>query len=703
MQLLPLTVDVESRSRADIECCGSTKYAKHPSTEVLCVKYGYTVDDVKTWLPGNPIPPEFSDERIPLAAQRAGFEVAMFKHCLPRYGFPSIPNTRWRCSAAMAGYAGLPQGLDKISEKLDLGQWGKDKAGHENMLKLCRPFPKKLPKLPPKKKGDPPRERRKAEPVVLVDGIYEGGEFNNDNMRHLKNIAYCEQDVVAEIVVQSKVPPLPEREQRAWQLHQKINERGIPVDLDLCRGAVEIIKKASARYLEELADITGGAITTADQRDRIVEFCTARGVDMRQNTSKDKKNKEKPNIQEATVTAVLERGGIDETCKRILEIRQLLNSAAVKKFQATIDCADEDWRVRDGHNYYGAGPGRWSGALAQFQNLIRPTLKADKIEAAIPVITAGDYHEIERMSGGDPFLYLANCVRSIILAPPGRKLVVSDFSGIEARKLAWLAGCDGLINLFLSGADPYVSMAGKITGCTPQEIFQHGPDGKIVRDANGEKVYVDGGKRLRQIGKCPFLGCGYQLGWSTLIVNAKKQAGVELDEELSRTIIDTFRSEFPEIPQFWRDIENGAKWCVRKRKKVVHKMFQFRMFGPWLVMRLPCGRELFYFRPRFEKNDEGRDELVYDSPRGTKQLYGGLLTENITQASSRDLLVDAMFRQDAMGLDLFMHCHDETVVECDAADEATPKLVHWTMEQVESWAEGCPVTAETKTSERYEK
>lgn len=656
--------DVETRSRADLECVGSEKYAAHPSTEVTILKYARGMGPVYQWRPGDLVPLDFLDPRVTFAAvQSSGFETLIFRYILtPKFGFPEIPDQRWECVGAMAAYAGMPQGLGKMSDRLELGDQSKDAGGHLNMLRLCKPVG-----------------------AELVDGEFIGGEFDNNPIRHARNRLYCEQDVIAERAAYLQLPKLPPMERRTWLLHRKINSRGVPVDLALCYGARNIIEIATAKHLDELARISGGKITTIDQRERILDFAKERGVSLML------PHDEKENIREETLTELVPTIEQPEV-KRILEIRQLLTAAAVKKYQATIEWADEDWRCRGFSTYYGAGPGRWSGTQAQFQNLKRPDHKQDVIDEAIPRIQRGDYDAVFALSKGDVLGLLSSCVRSIIWFHDGMGRV-SDFSSVEARKVAWLADEENLLEPFRRGEDLYVKMACEILGCTRDDVV----DPQTGKPANPEQ------KRRRQIGKCPFLGAGYQMGWSHLIEVGRKQAGVDLSEELARAIIDTFRGNYPKIPKFWRDIENAAKFCVKTGKTISHPKFRFRMFGDWLIMRIPSGRELFYFQPRFELNEQGREQLVYTSTRGTKQLYGGLLTENITQASSRDLLTDAMHRAEACGLNIVMHCHDELVDEGPADDGERASILHWCMTQVEPWAEGMPMAAETHACERYSK
>lgn len=672
--LWALYVDYETRSRADLDSVGVAEYSKDPTTEILYLCYTLNDGPVQIWHPGEPVPAIFFDPRVFFFAVNAEFEIEITRNIASvLYGFPVLPDSRWVCVSSMAANAGLAQGLAKMSAALELGEESKDHSARLNMLRLCKPVGGKL------------NERT---------GRFEGGEFDNDAERHDRNRAYCGQDVIAERAAAKQLPLLTERERRVWLLHRKINSRGVPIDADLCRGANAIVEEYQAGLVHELGELTDQEITTPDQRDRMIALAERRGVDLRL------PGDDKPNVRKETVERLLPMVE-DPIVKRMLEIRQLLGSAAIDKFRKMLTWAAPDGCIYDALTYFGAGPGRWSGRGPQVQNLFRPKHSEEVIEEAIPLVMRGDLQAIIELSRSvhrdgreDVFGLLSSIVRSTVKAPPGKKFIISDFSGVEARVLAWLANAERLLTLFRNGEDVYVAMAQDIFQCGPDEIV----DPETKKPANPEQ------KRRRQMGKVPFLGAGYQMGWEHLMVVADKQAGVTLTEMESRNIVDTFRGNNPEIPQFWRDIENAAKWVVSNGKPIVHPKFAFRMFGRWLVMRLPSGRELFYRDPRFEPSERRSGmQLVYSSPKGKKQLYGGLLTENIDQASSRDLLVDAMFRMDAMGIDMRMTVHDETVSLCDENDDVTPALVHSLMETVGGWSHDIPITAETHTCVRYAK
>lgn len=251
-----------------------------------------------------------------------------------------------------------------------------------------------------------------------------------------------------------------------------------------------------------------------------------------------------------------------------------------------------------------------------------------------------------------------------------------------------------MLNVFRSGEDVYIGMAMKVLGCKLEDVV----------NPETMKAETPKQKKNRQMGKIPFLGCGYQMGWEKLQLQAKKFVNVDLTEAEARNIVDIFRKEYPEVPAFWRDIENAANWCVKNNsvKPVGNAMFKFRMYKQWLTMELPSGRALFFFKPTFEPSPrfKGQQQLVYQSPKGKKQLYGGLWTENWVQAFSRDLMCDALERCEENFLETILTCHDE-VVTLDKIGSPSP--LHQLMEIVPEWAAGAPIAAETKQMVRYGK
>jgi DNA polymerase len=653
--MIHVHLDLETRSRVDLGTTGVARYARHPSTEVLCAAYAIDDGPVQVWRPGEPVPECFGAERTLFFAHNAAFEAQLCEHVLTaRHGWPEIHLSRWRCTAAMAAFRNLPRSLDKVSELLELGDKAKSKDGRANMLKLCRPHGKG---------------------VKNIAGVYFGGKFNVDPERHEFNEAYCAQDVEAEREITRRLPPLSERMQRLWQVDRIINERGIPVDLDLCRGAVRVLDQAHERGAARLAELTEGEIETPGQTKKIVEYAERYGVRMQDCTAD-------------TVSDLLDCDALPSNVREVLTIRSDLSAASVKKFGAVLAIANEDWRCRDQFNFYSASTGRWAGRGLQPQNLKRCKPPSEELLAAI---TAGDYAAVSDAGGGRPVSALSSVMRSIVCAPVGNTLVHSDFSAIEARMLAWLAGDEDLLDVFREGRCVYSAMAANM----------YGENKEWAEWVAANKDTDPKAKNFRQTGKVAVLGLGYQCGPTQFVTMAKKMAGLTLTLDESANIVELYRSGNPKIVNLWRDLERAAVACVTKKRTIRVGRLRFKMIDDWMAIELPSGRHLFYYRPAVEEGKFGNNQVTYARHGGARGgLYGGLIAENVTQAAAADLLMDAHLRLHDEKLPVVLHVHDSVSVECRDWDTRTPKLVHEAMETLEPWAEGFPIKADTEISRR---
>jgi DNA polymerase len=711
MPIPALFIDFETRSRVSLKRHGISRYARDPSTYVLCLSYGMNPKEVDTWFP--PVGGSMANFKWPpmpdlirfaieqgweFHAHNASFEQHIWWYIMHhQLGWPVVPANKWRCTAAKAAYANCPRALEQVGIWFGLNDDGKDKEGHKLMKSMTTPS-----------------KATKKKPSTFTD----------DSDSHERLRKYNRQDVIAEINVDVRLPEWPEQEQRIWLLDQKINQRGIPVDVDLCKGAMTLFKRAMAGANREIATLTGDVVTKPTQNKRIVDWANRRGVNI-------------GNLRETTVKETLkELKGKDQYAdvSRVLEIRQEAGSAAVKKYQATIDCADNDGRARDLLLYGGAGPLRWAGKKLQPHNFKRgPSAPEDLCQ----LITLGDHEffkdtidklveadeartEEKRIKKNKPDLknfyighstkkdeagnalpqtdvipLLKSAVKSIIRAPRGRKLIISDFSGIEARVLQWFAGNERALQMFRDGQDIYVDMACKIYGCQPEEILD-----MVTREPFPHM------KDRRQIGKVAVLGLGYGMGAAKFVATVWAQVQIKIDLPFAQKVVDTFRESNPEVTNLWNRIERA---CVRTLRTGDHLRFgklETRMDRKWLCIKLPSGRWMHYYGARLIKEDTNYGEryrIRYLQKKGLDETYGGKLVENIVQAASRDLLCDAMFRIDDAGHDIVMHVHDEVVVEVDAKDDKAEAFVHDAMRTVAPWAAGCPVGAETHTSVRYSK
>jgi DNA polymerase len=390
----------------------------------------------------------------------------------------------------------------------------------------------------------------------------------------------------------------------------------------------------------------------------------------------------------------------------VLNLRLEGASAAVKKYVAAVNLADADDRIRESTKYYGAATGRWSGAGIQPHNMKRSKTPDESYYQAI---ATGDY-DLCALLWDNPIDLLKKSVRGIICAPPGRKLVVSDFANIEARVLAWLAGQESMLKTFRASQDVYIASACEIFGYPPADIADwdgHKWKIKAKHSINGVKC-----SDMRQLGKGCVLGLGYGMGAAKFAANVRIQQGLDLDPEFVEGVVKAWRTTNSAITRLWANLNNACIRAIQSKGQGfrVGKLLAYWHKRGYLCIRLPSGRDLFYYQAKLgPPNQWGNPEIMYlDGSKGNAKnawtkTYGGKLAENVTQAVSRDPLVHSMQLIDRGGFDLVLHVHDESVSEVDAGDQDAKPFIHNAMQTLPPWAEGLPLEAETYESRRYTK
>lgn len=649
--MLKLFYDYETRSRVDLVARGLPRYAASPTTQILCMAWAVWDTEVHSllnmpvvhlWAKGEPDPVAFfADlERCEeVHAWNAPFEKTIATEiAVKRMGWPEIPEYKWRCSMAKSRYNNLPGGLDMAGQRLKIKGAAKDKEGKAIMMKLTKPNRK--------------------------------GDFIEDEQMFKRLHAYNRQDVRAEMAADANLIDLPPREQLIWELDRRINERGVPIDMQLCNAAYNMAEEIVEKCNLELERLTGGKVTTTTQVAKLLSWVQDQGVNIAGLT--------KQAVQEA-----LDDPNVPPGAKRALQLRQIGAPASIKKFKAAVDFTSEDGRAREQFAYYQAGTGRWAGRSIQLQNLFRTTAPDSIVEA----IRMGDLELLYAMTD-NPMMALQSSVRAMVCAPDGYELAISDLSGIEARVLLWAARSRRGLQVFRdSDADPakpdiYRVMAGKIFNVDP-----------VLIPKKGEQ---------RGVGKAAILGLGYGMGSTKFQSAAKTLGGVELDAAMCEKVVAIYRKSNPEVTMFWRNLQEAFTAAVGGARNVdIGAGIVFSNVRGRVAMRLPSGRSLFYHEPAAKR----RGNIEFTDSRGVRiETWGGLLAENAVQAISRDLIAESIIECFRQQLDLVLHVHDELVIQTLISQaKLTADKLHAIMKSVPAWANGLPLAAETHISKRLTK
>lgn len=645
-----LSIDIETKSSVDIGKAGLYRYAQSEDFEVLL--FAYQMDDGEVELvdlaQGEQIPENvqlmLKDATVVKHAYNAAFEW----YCLNRAGYET-PLEQWKCTMIHGLYCGYTAGLDATGKAIGLPQ---DKQKLTTGKALIRYFC--VPCKPTKSNGNRTWNLPRHAP--------EKWELFKE---------YCKQDVVTEHAILKRLNyfPVPEEEQELWQQDIRMNAFGVRVDSKLIEGALTIDGVSSAELTEEAINITGlqNPNSTVQLKAWVEKELSDRlEVDV-----------ELPGLRKEDVSMLLERNDLPKEIRRVLEIRQQLGKTSIKKYVAMKTAKGADERVRGLTQYYGANrTGRWAGRLVQLQNLPRNYLKT--LDYARQLVKEKNYDGIRFLYGNVPDT-LSQLIRTAFIPSEGHKFVVADFSAIEARVIAWLAGEQWVNEVFATH--------GKIYEATASQMF-HVPIEKIVK---GNPEYS-----LRQKGKVATLALGYQGGTAALIAMGALNMG--LAEEELPDIVQRWRNANPRIRDLWYAVEQAALTTMQTAQPQGINGLIFRyegelMYGQsFLTVQLPSGRKLFYPKPFLKENQFGKMAIhYYTVGQQTKKwevasTYGGKMTENIVQAIARDCLAETLRRIEQLGLQVVFHVHDEVII--DAPMEVTVEQICDLMAEPISWAPG---------------
>ena len=626
-----LGIDIETYSSEDLASCGVYRYAEAPDFAVLLFAYsvdGGTVRCVDIAC-GEELPPEVLSALTDPAVTKTAFNAQFERTCLSRWLGRRLEPEQWQCTMVAAARMGFPLSLAQCAEVLHLEQ-GKMTEGRA----LIRLFSK------------PGRDGKRRMPQDYPD---KWEVFKSYNIRDVE----VEQAVLAK-VRRLGVTPM---ERRLYVADQRINDRGVLIDRRMVENAARMDDEYKQSLLEEAKRMTGlENPNSGSQLKDYVRRRTGIGVD---------------SLTKGSLPELRHRLRYWPDLVRLMDIRAQLGKTSNKKYRAMLDCVCSDGRIRGLLQYYGAArTGRWAGRLVQVQNL--PQNHIPDIARAREMVCGGDLEEME-LNYADVPSVLSELIRTAFVAGDGRTFHVCDFSAIEARVIAWIAGEDWVLDVFRHGGDIYCSTAQKMFGVP---VEKHG--------RNAE---------LRAKGKIATLALGYGGGVSALEAMGGKRLGLSESEE--KDIVLRWRQSNARIVQLWKTLEKAAVRAVQGFGPVtVHRGITFEKRWGMLLITLPSGRTICYPRARIEEED-GKESIVYEGMNQvTKKweeirTYGGKLTENIVQATARDILGEVLLRAEDAGLDVVFHIHDEIVVE--ASEGQTLQMVEELFSLPISWAPGLPL------------
>ena len=621
-----LVCDIETYSSVDLKKSGVYRYTDDTAFSVLLFAYSINgqpvkiIDLTKGELPSNLVS-ALVDPDVIKWAHNAQFE----RVCLSKHLCQKLDPRQWRCSMVYAAELGLPQSLDQLARYLIVDQQ-KDKSGARLIAKFTRP----------------------AKLDELSDYADDWEKFKE----------YCKQDVRTEIAIIDKLSKysILESEWELYALDQKINDYGIGVDLELIKSAVKIVEDRQSEAIAKLKLIT--ELENPNSVAQLTQWLKEQGVNL---NSLDKK----------TCAELLEKD-LPLKARQALELRQAISNTSVKKYQAMCECICSDGRIHGTTQFYGASrTGRWAGRLVQVQNLPRNKLVGKELDLARELVKKED--------PSITFDTLKSLIRTALIADsPLSSFLISDFSAIEARVLAWIAGEQWVLDTFADHGKIYEATAAKMYKCDIDEVDS----------------------AMRSKGKVAVLACGYGGG-----VNALKAFNDTLTEPEMKKIVYQWRDTNKNIVRLWEKVDKAANSAVSGIKSTVGPL-TFEKIDNILFITLPNGRRLAYQNAKI--SNEG---LTYEgqgaSVAFTKQwTWGGKLVENITQAIARDILAEALLNLDTLGYKIVLHVHDEVVVENpDRVVNFTRKIdeILSIMSISPLWAEGLPLKAEGFKSKYYSK
>lgn len=691
-----LHIDFETRSVTDLKKAGLDNYVACPTTQPWCLAAAVGDGEPELWRPDlhgwdfdSAFSPAFyeawDDPETRVVAHNAGFELDVWNRIMvPRHGWPALDPRRTLCTMAMAYAMALPGDLDRAAPALGLSI-RKDDEGHRLMRLMAKP--KDIYRCP----------ECDATGCPACGDFGEEITWHDDPAKIERLGAYCLQDVRVEQALHERLMDLSPAEYETWHLDYRINRRGVAIDRPVVDAAIAIAQHEKIRLNDELRRITGGVVTGSSQNARLTKWVQDQGVSI-EGVAKD------------DVLDALEDATLPAHVREALIVRRAAGKTSTAKLTPMVEAASADGRLRGMFQYHGAATGRWAGRKVQLQNLPRPQFKHGRVFDMVEVLRSSPVDEALihlDLLYGNPLDCLSQCLRSMLIAGPGKTLFVVDFSNIEGRGIAWQAGEEWKLDAFRAydaktGHDIYKLTAGGILNKPPEEVT-----------ADERQTF----------GKVPELACGYGGGVGAFQQMAKTYL-VKIPDEQAESIKNGWRQKHPAIAGvrelgvkgFWGDLEDAARAAVMNPGTEYYagppgRGTTFLVSGSFLWAMLPSGRALCYpypsIKPKVTPWGETRDQVHYWHLNGVTNrweetsTYGGKLSENTTQAICRDILRDAMLRVDEE-FPIVMHVHDEIVSEMPRGHNGFERF-EALVKQPPAWATGFPIAVDGWQGERYRK
>ena len=647
MNLKSIAWDLETYSSVDLAKCGVYRYCESEDFEILLAAYSVDGGAVRVvdLACGEKLPEEILDALEDETVEKWSYNSQFERICLSRFlGYPAgnyLAPASWRCSMVWASTLGLPRSLESVGAVLGLEKQ-KLTEGKDLIRYFC------VPCRPTKANGGRMRNLPEHAP---------------EKWERFK--AYNLRDVETEMQIQKRLSnfPVPDAIWEEYHLDQEINDRGIGVDMELVRQAIAMDARSRERLTDALQELTG--LENPNSVQQMKQWLADHGLET------DTLGKKA--VAELVKTA-------QEPLREVLSLRQQLAKSSVKKYTAMENAVCADSRAHGMFQFYGANrTGRFSGRLIQLQNLYKNTMP--DLAQARALVRSGNYEALSMLYEDIPDT-LSQLIRTAFVPQDGRKFIVADFSAIEARVLAWLAGERWVSEVFEKGGDIYCETAARMFHC---RVEKHGENAE-----------------LRQKGKQATLSCGYGGSVGALKAMGALEAG--MTEEELQPLVDSWRAANPNIVRFWWEVDRAIKECVKKRVPTETHGLRFDYQSAMLFITLPSGRRLAYVKPRIGENRFGGESVTYMGVGGTKkwerlESYGPKFVENIVQGTARDILCYAM--QTLKNCSIVAHVHDEIIIEADRRMSVT--AVCEQMGRTPPWAKGLKLRADGYECEFYQK